>query len=98
MLLSTYETIQNLCQYKSFIIGENDNRALLIPKGFAHGFCSLKSETLVYKNDNEYSPINSKGIVWNDKTLAIDCQSRIQYYQKWILVSQIHAGKLYYEL
>ena len=87
-------------QHKSFTIKEGDNRALLIPKGFAHGFCSLKSETLVfYKNDNEYSPSHSKGIIWNDKILAID------WPVKNPILSEIDsnfpkfdAGKMYYEL
>jgi dTDP-4-dehydrorhamnose 3,5-epimerase len=46
---------------------------LLIPKGFAHGF-SVLSETAVvlYKTDGYYMPSAERGILYNDKTLAID--------------------------
>ena len=51
---------------------END-RAVYIPKGFAHGFRVLSGNTLVeYKIDVPYQADLSGGIRWNDKTLDID--------------------------
>ena len=51
---------------------ENDT-AVYIPKGFAHGFKTLADDTLVeYKIDANYNAESASGIRWNDADLAID--------------------------
>ena len=60
---------------KSFSIelSSKNNKQLLIPKGFAHGFQVLSETAIVnYKVDNFYNPKSDSGIIWNDKDLSID--------------------------
>lgn len=46
---------------------------LLVPKGFAHGFCTLQPETVVfYKVDQVYAPSHDAGLYWADPALEIE--------------------------
>ena len=46
---------------------------LLVPAGFAHGFCTMAPDTEVfYKVDNIYSSAHDRGLNWADPALGIE--------------------------
>ena len=54
------------------ILKESDNYVLYLPYNFAHGFCTLKNNTLVsYKTSNYYSPRDEVIIKFDDNKLNI---------------------------
>jgi dTDP-4-dehydrorhamnose 3,5-epimerase len=45
---------------------------LFVPRGFAHGYCTLEPNTEVaYKVDGFYAPACDAGLAWNDPTLGV---------------------------
>ena len=60
---------------KSFSVEltSENNKQLLVPKGFAHGFQVLSETAIVnYKVDGFYNPDSDSGLIWNDKDLSIN--------------------------
>jgi dTDP-4-dehydrorhamnose 3,5-epimerase len=46
--------------------------SIYIPEGFAHGFCALEKENIVYYGCSNYREKNHEiGILWDDKDLKI---------------------------
>ncbi len=54
------------------ILSEENNKMLMIPRGFAHGFLVLSEEAIFeYKCDEFYHPEDEDGIIYNDEDLNI---------------------------
>jgi dTDP-4-dehydrorhamnose 3,5-epimerase len=59
-------------QHVSVELSANNLQQLYVPAGFAHGFCTLESDTSVlYRVDAFYSAKHDGGIRWNDPNLGI---------------------------
>lgn len=59
-------------KWVSEILSEINHKLLYVPEGFAHGFCVLSNDaTVLYKTNQEYSPDDERGIIWNDPDLNI---------------------------
>jgi dTDP-4-dehydrorhamnose 3,5-epimerase len=54
-------------------LSSEGNEQLLIPAGFAHGFCTVEPDTVVfYKVDQVYSAAHDGGVNWADPQLRIE--------------------------
>ena len=59
-------------KYFSIILSNNSYSSIYIPEGFAHGFCTLGKENIIYYMNSNYREKNYEiGILWNDKNLKI---------------------------
>lgn len=59
-------------QWDCIELSEDNFKAVYIPKGFAHGFCTLTDHCdVVYKVDQKFEPAYEGGIAWNDAALGI---------------------------
>lgn len=59
-------------KWGSVELSEKKHNMVYIPRGFAHGYCTLTDESdVIYKVDSPYTPKAESGLLWNDRDLAI---------------------------
>ena len=59
-------------KYFSIKLSSKENKSILIPEGFAHGFYALTKDVVLHYKCSNYREKNSEsGILWNDKKLNI---------------------------
>ena len=60
-------------KHVSVVVSAKSWSQILVPKGFAHGFCTIEPDTeVLYKVDAPYAPDHEQGIAWDDPDLGIN--------------------------
>jgi len=60
-------------QWDSINLSAENKKMIYIPRGFAHGFCTLTENCeILYKMDNYYAPNSEGSIRWNDSDVGIN--------------------------
>lgn len=78
-------------KWTSVLLTPENGRMLYVPRGFAHGFVSLKDDSLfVYHVDNKYMPRMEGGILWNDPKLGINWD---EIFKEYDITEPILSGK-----
>ena len=63
---------KNFGRYFSINLSSKNYCSIYIPEGFAHGFCCLDKENIVYYCSSNYRDKNNEiGILWNDPDINI---------------------------
>lgn len=63
----------NFGQWTSALLSDENKLQMIIPAGFAHGFCVLsEAADVIYKCTDFYAPEDEGGILWSDPALAIE--------------------------
>jgi dTDP-4-dehydrorhamnose 3,5-epimerase len=66
------KTSPSFAKWVGVELSDTNKNALLVPRGFAHGFVALEDGTEVdYLVDNEYSKNHEQGVIWNDTRIAV---------------------------
>ena len=59
--------------WDGLVLSEEKPSMVLIPKGFAHGYCTLTEESeVLYKVDHPYRADSEGGLLWSDPDIGID--------------------------
>lgn len=84
VILDTRNNSETFGQHIKIELTESNNRMLYVPKGFAHGYLTLKDDCHVfYQVSNFYNAAQELGIRWNDPFFKVD----------WPIVSPIVSEK-----
>lgn len=91
-------------KYFSTVLDGDSHNMLFIPKGFAHGFYVLSEVAISsYLCSDVYNAESEDGIVWNDKTLAINwelcgCANQPVISRKDAALNNFDKAKKYFSL
>lgn len=59
-------------RYVTTELSARDGTQIFVPRGFAHGFCTLEDNTeVLYKVDAYYSPEHERALFWADEEISV---------------------------
>lgn len=89
VLVDLRKSSKTFGKYFSIILSQKSYSSIYVPEGFAHGFCGLDKENIVYYCCTSYREKNHEiGILWNDPDLKI----------KWPIKNPILSKKDLYNI
>lgn len=59
-------------QWRGFYLSDENNKAILVPEHFAHGYLVLEDSIVSYKCAEKFYGEYDSGIIWNDKDINVD--------------------------
>ncbi len=72
VIIDLRKTSDTYCQWYGVLLSSENYKSLFVPGGFAHGFQTLKDNTLIHYQMGEfYMPDYARGIRWNDPMFNI---------------------------
>lgn len=83
-------------KWEGFKLSEDNNLSLYVPKGFAHGYLTIKPGIVSYKCCGDYNPEFDTGVNFRDKTF--DIKWPIDDYNHVIISEKDNNLKSYEEM
>ena len=81
--VDTRENSKTFGQYVGVELSDENNKMLLVPKGYSHGYLTLCDDCqLVYYVDEYYAPDNEIGYKFDDKVFAINWPINVEFISK----------------
>ena len=83
-------------KWEGFYLSEENNLSLYVPKGFAHGYLTIKPGIVSYKCCGDYDPLTDSGVNYKDETFKISWP--IDNYDKIVISEKDNSLKSYLEM
>jgi dTDP-4-dehydrorhamnose 3,5-epimerase len=78
IIIDLRPTSDSYLQWQAFELTEENGHQLYVPKGFAHGYITLRDKSAVgYLVSTSYAPASEGGVRWNDPAFGIDWNAEV---------------------